>query len=128
MNGAQMVDDGLDVVRVAQAGNKDAVCAGLEIGFAALKGIAHGFRGLDAGLPVGVRPGVDDEMNSRGVGGASGGLDARDLLRQGKQRAAVADRIGIFSIGVGILRIGHFDERGWRTSHLQGSRPRRLPG
>ena len=92
--GAQMVDDGLDVVRVAQAGNKDAVGAGLEISFAALQGIAHGFSGLDAGLPVSVSAGVDDEMNSRGVGGASGGLDARDLLRQRKQRVAVADGIG----------------------------------
>src|SRR5579864_3511910 len=52
--GAQIIDDGLDVVRVAQAGNKDAVRAGLEIGLTALKGIAHGFRGVDAGLPVSV--------------------------------------------------------------------------
>ena len=107
--GAQIIDDGLDVVRVAQAGNKDAVCAGLEISLAALKGIAHGFSGLDAGLPISVSPGVDDEMNSRGVGGASGGLDARDLLRQRKQRAAVADGVGIFRagiFGIGVFRIG----------------------
>ena len=88
------------MVRVAQARNKDAVCAGLEIGLAALKGVAHGFRGLDAGLPVSVSPGVDDEMNSRGLGGASSGLDARDLLRQGKQRAAVADRVYLFGVAL----------------------------
>src|SRR5438270_9475472 len=92
-----MVDDGLDVVRVAQAGNKDAVGTGLEISLAALKGAAHGFSGFDAGLPISVRAGVDDEMNSSGVTGASGGLDARDLLWHGKQRAAVAYRDGIFS-------------------------------
>ena len=86
-----MVDDGLDVLRVAQAGNKDAVCAGLEISFAALKGTAHGFSGVDAGLPISVSTGIDDEMNSRGLGGASCGLDARDLLRQRKERIAVAD-------------------------------------
>ena len=32
-----MVDDGLDVIWVAQAGNKDAIGTGLEISFAALK-------------------------------------------------------------------------------------------
>ena len=99
-----MVDHGLDVLGVAQAGNEDAIGAGLKIGFAALKGAAHGFRGIDAGLPVSVRAGVDDQMNSLGLGGASGGLDARDLLRQRKERAAVADGrlfgVGIFSVGI----------------------------
>ena len=44
-------------------------------------------------------------MNSRGVGGASGGLDARNLLRQKKQRIAVADRVGIFRVGIFRVRI-----------------------
>ena len=108
--GAQVVDDNLDVLRVAQAGNKDAVGAGLEIGLAAFKSTAHSFFGLSTGLPVSVRPGVDDEMNSRRLGGAACGLDARNLLRQRKQRAAVADvcvglvGIGVFERGVG----GHY--------------------
>src|SRR4051812_8794975 len=63
INGAQMVDDGLDVVRVAQAGDKDAVGSGLEIGFATLKSVAHGLGGRDAGLPISVSTGVDDEMD-----------------------------------------------------------------
>src|SRR5689334_11780036 len=90
-----MVDDGLDVLGVAEPGNKDAVGAGLEIGLAAFKGGTHGFSGRDAGLPIGVSTGVDDEMNSGGMGGASGGLDARDLLRQRKQRTAVANGFGL---------------------------------
>ncbi len=114
--GAQVVDDSLDVIGVAQARNKDAVGTGLEISLAALKGAAHGFRGLDAGLPISVRAGIDDEMNSRGLGGASCGLDARDLLRQRKERAAVADRGCLFGVGLpriaicggGIFRIGSF--------------------
>jgi hypothetical protein len=44
-------------------------------------------------------------MNSGGLGGASGGLDTRDLHRQRKQRAAVADRVGIFSIGILVIAI-----------------------
>ncbi len=36
MNGAQVVDHGLDVLGLAQARNKDAVCAVLKIGLAAL--------------------------------------------------------------------------------------------
>ena len=94
MHGTQMVDDGLDMVRVAEARNKDAVGTGLKISLGTLQGITHGFSGFDSGLPVSVRAGVDDEMNSCGLGSASGGLDTRDLLPQLKQRIAVADGIG----------------------------------
>src|SRR5882724_1726366 len=93
--GAQVIDNSPDVLGTAKSGNEDAVSAGLEISFAAFQRIAHGFCGLDAGLPVGVRAGVDHQMNSRSMSGAARGLDTRDLLRQRKQRTAVPDAGGV---------------------------------
>ena len=106
------------MLRAAEAGNEDAVCAGLKIGFPALQGVAQSFFRWDAGLPVGVRAGVDHQMNARGVGSSARGLDPRNLLPQWKQRAAVADRAGIFGIGIfktGVLKIGALGDNGILT-------------
>lgn len=85
----EVVDELADVVRVAQAGDKDAVATGFEIDSSAFQGVAQSFFGSYAGLPIGVNAGVDDEVYLELAGGAARGLNALDLLRQRKERTAV---------------------------------------
>ncbi len=62
-------------------GNKNAICAGVEVGASALQRIGHGCRGLCTGLPESVRSGVDHQMNSKFLTGCPRNLDALNLVR-----------------------------------------------
>src|SRR6185437_16854785 len=84
-----MGDKSADVVWVAQTGNKDAIATGFKIGSGAFKSIAQSDFRLDAGLPVSINTGVDDEMNVETRSGAARGLNALYLLWQRKERATV---------------------------------------
>ena len=121
-----MVDHLTNMVRVAEAGNKDAIGAGGHIGLAAFERIAQSFCGRDAGLPISVRTGVDDQMDFQGVGGAARGLYAGDLLGERKERASgVLSGLRVFKVhahgaSFNDLRNGSFPvpER-WRQSQIR---------